>query len=141
MNVIKKTAARGLDEAIAQGPESAPDTDLWLRIAEPGADPLVLEVQNMGPDVGKVCVYAGDSSDDSRTIRGLAQRRSGGESHLMLDLGDLPEGGVLEAELSLRRHPEPGMSETISVTCETSTGLRHHVYDVRLQTGQVTLRT
>lgn len=141
MNVIRKTAARGIDEAIAQGPDSAPDTELWLRIAEPEADAPVLEIRNMGPEVRSVCVYAGDTHDDSRIIRGLVQRRSGGESHLLLDLGDLPEGGVLEVELSLRRRPAPGATEDILVTCETSTGSRHHIYDLRLHTGQATLRS
>ncbi|GAP61266.1 conserved hypothetical protein [Arthrobacter sp. Hiyo1] len=48
MNVIRKKAAQGLDEALAQGPSSGPDTEFWLHIAEPEADPLVLQIRNMG---------------------------------------------------------------------------------------------
>lgn len=140
MNVIRKNASQGLEEALAQGPDSSPDTDLWLRIVDSGANPLVLEVRNMGPDVESVCIYAGDSNDESRTIRGLVQRHSGGETHQVLKLGDLQRGQVLQAELSLRRPAEPG-TEDIALSCETSTGLRHHIYDVRLQTGHVTLRS
>jgi hypothetical protein len=140
MNVIRKTAAHGLGEALARGPEADPDTELWLHIPETKAVPLVLQVRNTGPDVDNVRIHAVNSNDESRTIRGFVRRGSGSESQEVVDLGNLPRGGASEAELSLRRPPEAG-TEDIALTCETSTGLRHHIYDVHFHTGQVTLRS
>lgn len=140
MNVIKKSAASGLREALSEGPTAGPDTNVSLRIIDQDESSLTLKVHNEGPDIHNVSLNSVSVvGSQERTVVGFRSPRSGADYSQRIDLGNLARGSDATVEAQTISGPRHGLAE-ITLICYASLGQRQHLFDLDWTTGEVSFR-
>ncbi|WP_177179984.1 SIR2 family protein [Arthrobacter sp. yr096] len=140
MNVIKKSAASGLHEALSEGPTAGPDTNVSLSIIDKDESYLTLEVRNAGPDIHGISLNSVTvAGNREQTVVGFRAPRSGADYDQRIELGHLSRGSVAQVEVQSISGPNHGRSE-LTLICYASLGQRQHLFELDWTTSEVSLR-